>query len=367
MQIHAAVLDEVGGPWHLRDVELDEPRAGEVLVRIVASGMCHTDLSVRDGYMPFPLPGVLGHEGAGVVERVGPTVTKVRPGDHVVLTYPYCGECPNCLQGRPTYCPRTQDWILSGTGAREASELRANGMTLGANFMGQSSFATHTVVPVNSVIKIREDVPLELLAPLGCGFQTGAGSVLRALQIPFGSSLAVFGTGSVGLAAVMAAAASGVGRIVAVDINADRLDLATTLGATDRVNPADGDPVQAILELTDGLGVEYSLWAIGLPEIIHQAVGCLTQTGTCGLLGIAPMGAKIDLEIHPLVMGRTIRGILAGDTVYEVLIPQLIELFAQGRFPFDRLVERYAFDQINQAAKDIENGRVVKPVLVMPS
>jgi aryl-alcohol dehydrogenase len=367
MHMRAAVTAQLHAAWELHDVELATPAADEILVRVIASGMCHTDLYVRDGYMPFPLPGVLGHEGAGIVEQVGSNVTKVERGDRVVMTYPSCGHCRSCLGGRPTYCPRLQDWILSGSGHRDASMITDNGTSLGSSFMCQSSFAEYALTVERGVVRVPDDAPLELLAPLGCGFQTGAGAVLRSLQVPFGASLAVFGSGAVGAAAVMAAAASGVGQIIAVDIHDGRLKRAREeFGATHTINPQATDPVDAIRDITGG-GADYSLWAVGVADVLPAAIDCLNQTGICGLVGIAPLGSKVSTEIHPIVMGKTVRGILGGDSVPDLLIPQLIELYQQGRFPLDSLVEFYDFDAINKAAEDLEAGSVMKPVLKIAS
>lgn len=363
MKMQAAVTPELHGAWQIREVELAPPKADEILVRVVATGMCHTDLYVRDGYMPFPLPGVLGHEGAGIVEQVGDAVRKVKPGDRVVMTYPSCGHCASCLTGRPTYCPGLQDWILSGSGQRPETMITENGAALGSSFMCQSSFAQYALTVERGVVLVPDDVPLELLGPLGCGFQTGSGAVLRSLRVPFGASLAVFGSGAVGAAAIMAAAATGVGKIIAVDVHDGRLRRAREeFGATHTVNPNESDPVETIRQITGG-GADYSLWALSLPEVLPAAVECLNQTGICGLVGIAPMGSTVTTEIHPLVMGKTVRGILGGDSVPDILIPQLIDLYQQGRFPLDSLIEFYDFDGINKAALDLEAGTVMKPVL----
>lgn len=365
MRIKVALTPGLGQPFDLVDAELsDVLLPGEVRVKLVATGMCHTDLSVRDGYLPFGLPGVLGHEGAGVVEAVGPGVGKVIAGDHVVMTYPHCGLCEQCQTGRPTYCAMTQKWIFSGTGKRTETMLHtADGKSIGSAFMGQSSFSTRAITTEDGVVKVRRDVPLELLGPLGCSFQTGAGAVLRSLRVPTGSSLAIFGSGAVGLAAVMAARLAGVGTIIAVDVNGQRLELAGHLGATHMVNARSADAVDVIRSITGGRGAEYSLWATGLPDVLTQAFTCLSQTGTCGVVGVAPPGAKLSVDIYEIFKGKAIRGILAGDSVPDVLIPQLVDLYLQGRFPIDALVKYYGFSDINTAAQDLEHGTTVKPIL----
>ncbi len=365
MQTTVAVTHDVGKPFELMEVSLsDELRFGEVRVKLAATGLCHTDLSVRDGYLPFAMPAVLGHEGSGVVEAVGDGVQKVAPGDHVVLTYPHCGVCDQCQSGKPTYCPKTQQWIFSGTGKRDTSLLSSDKFeNLSSAFMGQSSFSNYALVTEDGVVKVDKDVPIELLGPLGCGFQTGAGAVLRSLSVPLGSSLAVFGSGSVGMAAIMAAKVSGVAEIIAVDIIQNRLKQALELGATHTVNAKEADPVEAIKEITGGRGAAYSLWANGVPEVLSQAFRCLSQTGICGVVGVAPMGSKLEIDIYELFKGKTIRGILAGDTIPDILIPQLIDLYQQGRFPLDEIVKYYEFKDINNAAKDLEEGRTIKPIL----
>ena len=364
MLVDIALTRCTNGSFDLTKAELDaDLLPNEVLVQLVATGMCHTDLSVRDGYLPFGLPGVLGHEGSGVVSSVGQNVKKVQPGDHVVLTYPYCGVCENCQRGKPTYCPKTQEWIFSGTGKRSEPYLAVDGNTVNSAFMGQSSFCSHVVSTEDAVIPVRKDVPLELLGPLGCGFQTGAGAVLRSLQIPSGSSLAIYGTGSVGLAAVMASHLSGVGKIIAVDVVQSRLNLALELGATHTVNASQGDSAAQIKEITGGVGAQFSLWATGVQQALTEAFECLSQTGTCGVLGVAPPGSILELSIYELFKGKSVRGILAGDSIPDLLIPQLVDFYVQGRFPMDRMVKYYDFTEINQAAEDLERGVTIKPIL----
>ena len=365
MLTNVAITRGPAGAFELEKVELDDAlQVGEVKVRLVATGMCHTDLSVRDGYLPFGMPAVLGHEGSGVVEEVGPGVEKIAVGDHVVLTYPHCGNCDQCQSGKPTYCPRTQEWIFSGSGRRETSFLKTQaGEVLSSAFMGQSSFSEYAVVSQEALVQVDKDLPLELLGPLGCGVQTGAGAVLRSLKVPLGSSIAIFGAGAVGLSAVMAAHASGVGKIIAVDVLVERLELARELGATHTINAAEADSVEEIRGISDGRGVRYSLWANGIPQVLSQAFDCLSQTGICGVVGVSPPGSTVELDIYEIFKGKTIRGILAGDTIPDILIPQLLGLYRQGRFPLDRLVEFYEFSDINAAAADLESGKTVKPIL----
>ena len=362
MQITAAVLRTKAQPFSLETLELDTPRTDEVSVRLVATGICHTDLSMRDA--PFTLPVVLGHEGAGVVEQVGERVTKVKPGDHVVLTFSSCGGCPHCQRGQPAYCAHAFDTTFTGTRADGSHTLHKTGEVVHGSFFGQSSFATYALAGERNVVKVRQDAPLAALGPLGCGIQTGAGAVMNSLQVRAGSSLAVFGTGSVGLSAIMAARVVGCTTIVAIDINPARLALAQELGATHTIDAREADALATIQQLTGG-GAGYTLETTALPKVFRQAVEALRPLGVCGLIGTAPFGTEVTFDMTSLLMGRTIRGILEGDSVPDLFIPRLIDLYMQGRFPFDRLISYYELAQINQAAADAEQGRAIKPVLQM--
>jgi aryl-alcohol dehydrogenase len=364
LKIKAAVVREKAKPFTIEAVELDNPRADEVLVKIVACGLCHTDLVVRDQNYPVPLPVVLGHEGSGIVEQVGDHVSKVKPGDRVVLTYLSCGNCVNCLQGHLAYCHQQFACNFGCTRPDGSTTLHKNGEVIHGNFFGQSAFATYAIASERNIVKVRKDIPLELLAPLGCGVQTGAGAVFNSLRCQAGRAIAIFGTGSVGLSAVMAAVIAGCTKIIAVDIKPQRLQMAQELGATHIINGNETNPVDAILEIT-GTGVDYSIDTTGLPQILRQAVDSLTLLGVCGLIGGAPMGTEACFDMTKILTGRSVRGIIEGDSIPDLFIPQLIELYVQGRFPFDRLITYYSLDQINQAATDSEQGFVVKPVLRM--
>jgi aryl-alcohol dehydrogenase len=364
--ITAAVVRTKGGPWSLETLELDEPRDDEVLVRIKAVGICHTDLSIRDQYLPLRLPIVLGHEGAGVVERVGARVKELTPGDHVVLAPLCCGSCGNCQSGLQVYC---EQFLPLNIGLRRpdgSATLRAAEGKMHGAFFGQSSFATHALANERNAIKAPRDVPLEMLGPLGCGIQAGAGTILNALRPKAGASLAVFGAGSVGLSAIMAARLVGCTTIIAVDVKENRLQLARELGATHAINNASGDVVDQIKQLTAGRGVDYSLDATAVPAVIRQAFDCLATPGVCAVLGLARHGTEVSFDINSLGNGRTVRGVTEGESVPKVFIPALIELWRQGRFPFDRLIRTYDFADINQAAADIASGETLKPVLLMP-
>ena len=365
-EIKAAVVREKGGPFKLETLTLEEPRRDEVLVKIVAAGMCHTDMVARDKVYDVPHPIVLGHEGAGVVESVGADVRKVAPGDPVVLTYMSCGHCKPCYLGEPVYCVNAYPLCFGGAREDGSTATRdTQGSPIHDHFFGQSSFGTFALGNERNVVKVSKDVPLELLGPLGCGIQTGAGAVMNALKIRSGASFAVFGAGAVGLSAVMAARIVGATTIIAADVVPSRLQTAKELGATDVVNSREQDPVAAIKEITGG-GANFSLEATGRPEVLRQAIEALTSRGECGIVGAAPLGAEVCFDINDVMIpGKTIRGIIEGESVPEVFIPQLVELHAQGRFPFDKLVKFYGFDQINQAAEDSEKGGTIKPVIRM--
>lgn len=365
-QSKAAVVRRKGGPFQIEAVSLDQPRPDEVLVRIVATGMCHTDLVIRDLVYPVPLPIVLGHEGAGVVERVGDAVRKVSPGDHVVLSFMSCGRCARCVMGQPAYCEKGHPLCFGGTREDGSTAMRDTASApVHDHFFGQSSFGTYALANERSVVKVPKDLPLERLGPLGCGIQTGAGAVMNAMKIGPGASFAAFGSGSVGLSAVMAAKIVGAAVIIAVDVIPSRLALAKELGATHTANPTETDPVAAIRAATNG-GADFALETTGLPAVVRLAVDALGTRGTCGIVGAAPIGTTASFDMGGLMSpGKSIRGIVQGDSVPELFIPQLIELHRQGRFPFDRLLKFYNFDDINQAAADSEAGVTVKPVLRM--
>jgi aryl-alcohol dehydrogenase len=365
MQITAAVARAPNAPFSLESLDLAEPREDEILVRVVAAGVCHTDIAMRDGVYPVPLPIVLGHEGAGVVERVGRAITKVAVGDHVAMSYHSCGQCACCREHAPNYCE--QAFALNFSGARPdgSSALSQDGRSVHGHFFGQSSFATHALCHERNVVKVRKDMPLELLGPLGCGLMTGAGSVINNMKIAPGRSLAVFGVGAVGMAAVMAARLVGAGRIIAVDLTPSRLDLAKELGASDAIDATRGSVVETILSLSQG-GVDFAFDTTGAPVVLRQAVESLARRGTCVTVGASKPGVEVSLDMAQLMTGgRQLRGVIEGDAVPDVFIPQLIEFHRQGRFPFDRLIRFYPFDQINAAVADSLSGRTIKPVLLM--
>jgi aryl-alcohol dehydrogenase len=363
----AAVLSANHEPFVLEEIEVERPRHDEVLVRVVATGLCHTDLSAQEGLIPFPLPGVLGHEGAGVVEEVGDGVTDLEPGDHVVMSFAFCGACRTCRSGHPVYCESWPGLNLFGGGRADGSAtLHRNGDALHGHFFGQSSLATRALAPAGSVIKVPRDAPLELLGPLACGVQTGAQSVLNVLRPEPGSTLAVFGAGGVGLSALIAAVHLTGATTTVVDVNPARLELATRLGAAHVVNAREQDATAALMEISGGRGIDRTLEATGVPTVLKQAIDVLAPLGVCGIVGAPAPDAEVSMNIlTAIVKGSSVVGINQGDPVPREAIPALVELHRQGRFPFDELIRVYAFEDIQQAADDAAAGTVIKPVLRM--
>jgi aryl-alcohol dehydrogenase len=368
MRIEAAVSRE-GAPFpQIETLDIEAPRAGEVLVRMVASGICHTDLGAHAGGAAgglTPKPIVLGHEGAGIVEAVGEGVAGLKPGDHVMMSGNSCGVCPSCRRNYPSYCHDMMPRNFGGLRPDGSSALSKGGERVFAQFFGQSSFARFAVAPERTAVKVPDDVPLEVLAPLGCGVITGTGAVINSLQVGAGDSIAIFGVGGVGLSAVMAARIVGATRIIAVDINPARLALALELGATDAVNPKDGDPAKAIKEITR-YGANYSFNTTPAPEIWSAAFDCLTMRGVAGFV-TAPRGAWAPPLFPMLATGRSLKGILGGDAAPQIFIPMLVEYYRQGRLPLERLIRFYDFADIAAAFRDTGAGETVKPVLRMAS
>lgn len=364
MDVTAAVVEELAGPFVIATVQLDDPGPGEVLVEIAGVGLCHTDLAAKDGHLPFPLPGVFGHEGSGTVLRVGEGVTTVAPGDRVALSFASCGTCTQCQDGAPAYCLSFMPLNFGGARPGGGTALHRDGAELGSAFFGQSSFATHAIALERNTVKVPDDVPLELLGPFGCGIQTGAGAVLNSFDCPAGSSLLVLGGGSVGLSAVMAAAARGLATIVVLEPHAARRALALELGATHVLDPADGpvqDQVRAILPE----GINFALDTTGIVAVIEGALAALSQRGTLGFIGV-PSDPAAAVPISPIqaqMIGLRLIGIVEGDSDPDVFIPELLELYRSGRFPFEKLITTYPFVKINDAVEAQHRGEAVKIVL----
>lgn len=370
MKIKALVVEQKNAPFVLQELELEEPGRGEALIRIVACGVCHTDAITRAGDMPMPFPAVLGHEGAGIVEQVGPGVTEVAPGDRVIIGWPSCGTCRNCLDGEPRYCLRTGEALVSGRrfkgGQAGTTAYSRDGKPINGHFFGQSSFATHSIVAADALVKAPNEVPLDLLGPLACGLGTGAGAVLNEARPRLGDSVLIVGVGAVGLAAIMAARNSGVTRIIAADIYDKRLELAREFGATHVVNTSRQNLIAEVRAIT-GSTVDFAFDCTGVIQVIEQLAETVGMLGHLVLVGGAPANARFSLDHLSTLWGKRVSGVLGGGGRSDQLIPALVELFEQGRFPFDRLVKFYSMDQIEEALEDSKTGAVVKPILRMPT
>ncbi len=368
MRATAVVFEKLFTPFTVADVEIDSPGPGEVLVQIVATGVCHTDAITRDGDLPFPPPGVLGHEGAGIVAAVGDGVSSVAVGDKVVIGWPWCGQCRNCLEGQPRYCLSLGQLVAGGSRPDGSTALRRpDGSPLHSHFFGQSSFATYSLCAASSLVPVAADAPIEILGPLACGIGTGAGAVLNALRPSAGSSIVIYGAGAVGLSAVMAARLTGATAIIAVDRLASRLRLARELGATETidVSVAGTDPVAAVHEICGG-PADFSLDCTGVIDVLRQAADSVGMRGTCVLIGGAPAGASFSLDHMSTLWGKRVIGTLGGEGRSVSLIGALIELNKQGRFPYDKLITPFPLSDVNEALEASRAGDVIKPVLRMP-
>jgi Zn-dependent alcohol dehydrogenase len=361
----AALVRAPMTPFSIEDIEVAAPQDGEILVRLHGTGVCHTDLVARDGF-PVPLPIVLGHEGAGVVEAVGAGVTHLEVGDHVVMSFNSCGACGSCAKHEPAYCQHFFPLNFGGQRLEDGSTGLSQGdAQVYGRFFDQSSFASLALTRARNVVKIDRSLPLAVMGPLGCGIQTGAGAVMNSLKLQAGEAIAIFGGGAVGLSAVMAAHALGASHIIVVEPNATRRALATELGATHTIDPKAEADVAAAVKAAGPGGVQRALDTTGIPAVISSALDTLLNNGLLGLLGVSPLDAVLPVNIMSLVMrGAGIKAILEGDSDPQVFIPQLIALYQAGRFPFDKLIKTFPFEQINEAAKASEDGLVVKPVIV---
>lgn len=365
----AAVLRKRGQPHQLETVELAAPGAGQVLVRIRACGICFTDIGVQNYEQGTPLPHVLGHEGAGEVLAVGAGVAGLAPGDHVVLSYASCGVCASCAGAAPQYCAQFMALNYSGLLPDGAVPMTGARGPVHAAFFGQSSFATHALAYARNTVKVAPDLgwpnlPWSLLAPLGCGMQTGAGTVWNTLAPVAGQSLAVLGTGSVGMAALMAAADSGCAPLIAVDRNPARLALARELGATHAIL-ADGGYLMAGLREIAPMGLDFIVDTTGAGGVIRAGLEALAARGQLAMLAVTAPGTEIAINPNVLLGGRALRGAVEGDADPQAFIPRLIARHRAGAFPHDRLVTTYGFAAINEAIADMKAGRVIKPVLLM--
>jgi aryl-alcohol dehydrogenase len=366
MKITAAVVREKSGPFVIDQFELGDPRPDELLVQVIASGMCQTDLHARDGYYSTPFPGIYGHEGAGIVRALGSAVRGFAPGDHVVMSYPWCGACPNCRQHQHTYCVDAFDLKMNGTRPDGSTLVSKGGQPVYSAFFQQSSFGTYAITNERFAVKVPSNAPLELLGPLACSGQTGAGAVFNAMKPNPGDSFAVFGVGAVGLSALMAAKIAGCDPIIAVDVHEHRLRLARELGATHVIRHGTGGDIVAQIRKITGHGVRYSLETSALPTVFREAIEVLMPAGTCVLLGSARAGTDVSFDMKFLQEGRVIRGVMQGDSDPPVFIPKLVDLIMQDRFPIERMITFYELADINRAAQESAAGVTIKPVLRMP-
>lgn len=367
----AAVARDSDGPFEIRDLQLRDPAANEIRVRIVATSICHTDVMTKhEGLCSFPI--VLGHEGAGVVDAIGSDVAGFEIGDHVVLSYDSCGNCSACSNNKPSYCEHHGELNFAGVrpdGEKtHRSEDSATADVFGS-FFQQSSFATYALSHVTNTIKVDKSLPLHKLAPLGCGVQTGAGTVLNSLQVQPDTSLVIFGCGCVGLSAVMAARIAGASNIVAIDINSDRLKVALRLGATAGIAPADFDGPSELIDhvrsITGG-GCQYAIDTTGVPAVLRQAFECCGPMGVTAMIAPGVPGTEVSIEMLGLLPGKSLRGVVQGDSVSKTFIPRLIEYWQQGEFPFDELItEFHGIDEIETAATAMRSGEVIKPVVII--
>jgi len=364
MKTTAAVSRAPREPFTIEEVDLPDPGPDQVLVRIVGVGLCHTDLASRDGLLTAPFPAIFGHEGSGVVEAVGAGVTKVAPGDAVVLAPMSDGTCPECQTGQPMYCDQFTPLNFQTDSDNAVAALTSGGHAH-IEFFGQSSFARHALAHERNTIKVRADAPLEILGPLGCGIQTGAGTVMNGLKPEAGSSIVILGTGAVGLAALLGAVVCGCATVIAVDRIAAKLELAKSLGATHGIDTSDGTDVGEAIRRVLPRGADFIVDSAGVPALIAQAVNGMSQRGTLALVAVPPAAdRKLELPwLQMLLAGQKVQGFIEGDSVPDIFIPRMIELNRQGRFPFERLISTYPFERINDAVTDLHDGKIIKAVM----
>jgi len=357
----AAVMRAVGEPLHVEEVQIGTPGPREVLVRTAATGVCHSDLHVLEGSLPNPLPTVLGHEPAGVVEAVGDQVRHVVPGDHVIgCLSAFCGTCEYCVAGRPNLC----EGEATMRRPDEPPRLAKDGQPI-AQFVHLSAFAEKMLVHENALVRIRRDVPLDCAALIGCGVTTGLGAVFNRARVPAGATVAVIGCGGIGLSVVQGCRIAGAGRIVAVDTVPMKLELAARLGATDTVNAADGNPVKAVVDLTAG-GVDYAFEAIGLAATVRQAVRMTRKGGTIVMIGVVPAGTSVELPGADIVLReKTILGCMMGSNRFRVDMPRYVELYRSGALRLDEMISaRLPLDGVNDALDALRRGTAARSVIV---
>jgi aryl-alcohol dehydrogenase len=367
MKIQAAITTAPGNPFEIQDVELDDPREDEILVRITAVGVCHTDLVFKDAGL-IPSPAVLGHEGAGMVDKVGANVRKVVPGDRVTLSFRSCGTCSRCKAHDPAYCHTMPQLNYIGMRTDGSKAIAQNGQAVSSNFFGQSSFATYALTYERNVVKVPSGLPLELMAPLGCGIQTGAGSIMRSLACPAGSSLLITGGGAVGLSAVMGAKIQRCETVIVVEPHEGRRKLAQEFGATDVIDPKATPDLVAAVRTIKAMGVDFAFDTTGIPEIQQAVMKCLAPKGVFGIVGITPPGTPLPGDVNQaMTFGHSVKGIIEGDSDPDEFLPELMNHYRAGNLPLERMVKTFPFTQINEAIAAQHHGDCVKVVLLMES
>lgn len=356
----AAVLADVGASPVVTDVQIREPVGDEVLVKVSAAGICHTDISLAARWPGKRMPMVFGHEGSGVVEAVGPD-SSMRVGTRVTMTFNSCGRCDHCDAGEPAYCRHSTSLNMRGDRGAESGSIRAEEGAINGDFFGQSSFSTYALAHHRNTIPIGDSIDAALAAPLGCSVQTGVGAILNALRPVLGQSVVVFGAGAVGLSAVMGARIAGCRTIVAVDPIAERRSLAADLGATHTIDPTSVEVVPTLAEYTDG-GADHVLDTTAIPAVLADAVTILRSRGQLGIVGLGAPTATLPVG---MIMGKglRIRGIVEGDSVPKTFIPELIDLYHRGDLPLEKIVTTYDFADFDKAWDAAQSGTAIKPVL----
>jgi S-(hydroxymethyl)glutathione dehydrogenase/alcohol dehydrogenase len=362
--VKAAILHAPNQPLTVEDVDIRKPLRGEVLVRTAASGVCHSDLHFVEGLWPAPLPIVLGHEAAGVVEEVGEGVTYVTPGDHVIVSFtPFCGQCADCVSGSPHLC--TNPVAAFPAGRQAPPRLTRNGGVL-HQFAGRgpASFAEYMLVSESSLVKIPAEMPLDKAALIGCAVTTGIGAVINTARVHEGDTIAVIGTGGVGLNVIQGGVLAAASKIIAIDVLDSKLDYARTMGATHTVNAATTDPVKAVQELTGGRGVDYAFEAIGSTQAARQAFDMVRRGGTAVIVGMMPWGSEIALPGPAFLGEKKCIGSYYGSTRFRIDMPRLCEFYLQGKIKLDELVtRRYQLDEINEAFGAMKRGEVARSII----
>jgi S-(hydroxymethyl)glutathione dehydrogenase/alcohol dehydrogenase len=356
----AAVFHAANQPLTIEDVEIDKPKRREVLLRTAYAGLCHSDLHFMEGLYPYPTPAVLGHEGAAVVEAVGEDVTYVKPGDHVITCLSvFCGECEQCTTGHTVLCDNPEVKLLPGAARR----LKWKGEVLNQAF-NLSCFAEQMLVHEHAIVKINSEIPLDRAALVGCGVMTGVGAVFNTARVEAGATVAVLGCGGIGLSAINGAAIAGAERIIAIDTNSSKLDIAKQMGATHTINASNVDPVAAVKDLTEGKGVPYSFEAIGLKATAEQSFQMLRPGGTATIIGMIPFGTKIELHGADFLRERKIQGSSMGSNHFRVDMPRLLELWRQGRLKLDHLISgQIKLAEINEGFAKLKSGAPVRNLI----